>query len=136
MGSYQEHWNATSCESCEEIYNDPLYTSNGDRTGCIKTEALANSIFDFETMRALGINLGMSIAIAVAFAALAMVIVHLRRKEEWRLANFTMTEAIYFSLLPGFSFGADCFLTVYIWDNSSALGAILLISRLLHICGG
>ena len=77
-----------------------------------------------------------SILIALLFVSGAATLTYYREKEPTRLANFSRVEAVYYSFLPGFSFGSWVFLVMTVASDDVGLAVVMCLSRLLHFAGG
>jgi hypothetical protein len=77
-----------------------------------------------------------SMLIASLFVAGAGIVTYYREKEPSRLASFSRLEAVYYSFLPGFSFGSWIVLVITVAAADTVLAVAMSLSRLLHLTGG
>jgi hypothetical protein len=136
VGQFQAESGQTECLVCSVEYDDATLTSSADHTGCMIDSALAGSGSLVEAMFEDGLALVITLTCMAVFGAVGGLVTYMREKEPVSLANYSRAEAMYTSMIPGMSVGADVVLMVGVWATSPGLGATMLLARLLHVVGG
>ena len=135
VGQFQAESGQAQCHVCEEYFDDATLTSSADHTGCEINAALAQSRL-VEAMFEDGLALVITFTCMAVFGAVGGLVTYMREKEPVSLANYSRAEAMYTSMIPGMSVGADVVLMAGVWATSPGLGATMLLGRLLHVVGG
>ena len=134
-GQVQPDEGQTSCKEC--ALEGDMKTNNEARTSCVDSDALQQSSFSVvDVLFADGTVWVGAILIASLFVAGAAVLTYYREKEPLRLASLSRPQALYYSFLPGFSFGSWVFLVATVAAKDTALAVIMSLSRCLHFAGG
>ena len=108
IGQVQPDEGQTSCDDC--TLEGKIKTNNEKHTACVDNDALLQSFSVVSIIYSNGTVWVGALLIATLFVAAAAILTYFREKEPMLLANFSRSEAIYFSFLPGFSFGSWVFL--------------------------
>ena len=133
-GQVQPSQGQESCLDC--ALEGKIKTNNPSHTECVDDEALLQSLSVVTMIYSNGSAWVGSILIALLFVSGAATLTYYREKEPTRLANFSRVEAVYYSFLPGFSFGSWVFLVMTVASDDVGLAVVMCLSRLLHFSGG
>jgi hypothetical protein len=119
--------------SCTE--RDSTLISNHQKTDCVPNPDLAA----FNVVSVLfgdGVAWAGTCVVAAMFVCVAAIMTHLRSKRPGELMSHSRLNALYFSFLPGFSFGSSVFLFVTVLQVSPLLAGVMSIVRGMHLLGG
>ncbi len=133
-GQFQPSAGATDCQVCVVVH-DNTYTSNADRTDCEVDESLLSSSL-MEIMFEQGLALSGTFIFVAVFVSMGGIVTYMREQDPDRLANYSRGEAVFYSFMAGFSFGADAVLILAVWARAPALALCMALARSLHFFGG
>jgi alpha-tubulin suppressor-like RCC1 family protein len=133
-GQVQPNEGKVSCKDCS--LEGKIKTNNAEHTACVDNDELLQSFSIVNVIYSNGTVWVGSLTIATLFVAAAAILTYFREKMPTLLANFSRVEALYYSFLPGFSFGSWVFLVVTVANEDTALAVVMSLSRLLHFSGG